>query len=208
MPSLVVALTQLPPGVEGGRWLEQVAHDAGELPGVRPGRALEAIDERGNWISLNDVEPGDVRGLLSYVREREGMDGAPVVGASLRRELWDYEVVSVPEVARAEDDVAGAIVSCVWWTPAPGAEDDLNAWYDNEHIPLLMEVPGWLRIRRFKRDVGGAPQYFAIHDIEDARALGDPRRKRVRTTPWRDRVVRHRLQYEARMYARPEQEGL
>lgn len=31
----------------------------------------------------------------------------------------------------------------------PGAEAELNKWYDEEHIPMLMEVPGWVRSRRF-----------------------------------------------------------
>ncbi|KAJ3558547.1 hypothetical protein NM688_g864 [Phlebia brevispora] len=31
----------------------------------------------------------------------------------------------------------------------PGTEDAYNKWYDEEHIPLLSKVPGWIRSRRF-----------------------------------------------------------
>lgn len=33
---------------------------------------------------------------------------------------------------------------------APGAEEDFNRWYDEEHIPELMKVDGVLAIRRFE----------------------------------------------------------
>ena len=30
------------------------------------------------------------------------------------------------------------------------SEDDVAAWYAEEHIPMLLKVPGWRRIRRFR----------------------------------------------------------
>ena len=30
-------------------------------------------------------------------------------------------------------------------------EAEFEAWYQDEHVPLLMKVPGWLRVRRYKR---------------------------------------------------------
>jgi hypothetical protein len=31
--------------------------------------------------------------------------------------------------------------------PREGWEEDFHRWY--EHVPLLMQVPGWLRVRRY-----------------------------------------------------------
>ena len=33
---------------------------------------------------------------------------------------------------------------------APEAEDDFNAWYDEEHLPALAVVPGTLAARRYR----------------------------------------------------------
>jgi hypothetical protein len=33
---------------------------------------------------------------------------------------------------------------------APDAEDDFNAWYDEEHLPALSGVPGALAARRYR----------------------------------------------------------
>ena len=55
---------------------------------------------------------------------------------------------------------------------------EFNAWYNTEHTPALLSVPGFLSIRRFKlaekpivNRGDSVPQYFTIWDIEDENAL-------------------------------------
>ena len=40
-------------------------------------------------------------------------------------------------------------------TPPPEMEEAFNAWYDSEHIPLRMAVPGFLGARRYCRQEDG-----------------------------------------------------
>lgn len=47
---------------------------------------------------------------------------------------------------------------------APGAEAEFNAWYDEEHIPRLLQVTGVLSARRF-RTHEGAPGYVALYHL-------------------------------------------
>ena len=57
-----------------------------------------------------------------------------------------------------------------------GSEDDLAAWYTEEHIPMLLAVPGWRRIRRFRltRALDGpGPGFLSVHELA-GRGPGGP----------------------------------
>ena len=52
------------------------------------------------------------------------------------------------EVARGEEPIGAAILH-VMMDVDPAWDDELNAWYADEHLPRLLEVPGMLAARRF-----------------------------------------------------------
>ena len=78
----------------------------------------------------------------------------------------------------------------VWMQPAPENEDDLNAWYEQEHIADRLVNPGFLAARRYISLVG-EPKYFAMYDLLDLGALTSPEYSKARenATPWTRRVV-------------------
>lgn len=69
----------------------------------------------------------------------------------------------------------------------PEFEDDLNAWYAQEHLPGLAAVPGTVRAARYI-DAAGSPRYYACYDLAAAETLGSPEWLAVRATPWSSRV--------------------
>lgn len=73
------------------------------------------------------------------------------------------------------------------------ARPDFDAWYETEHIPLLMECSDWLMVRRM-RVTDGVPEsytHIALHYLADARALQSPEREKARKTAWRDRLAKN-----------------
>ena len=64
-----------------------------------------------------------------------------------------YEVYSGPSFPPSPrfDEKKGAPYTVIVETQVPegAAQDEYNKWYDEEHIPLLSRIPGWLRSRRF-----------------------------------------------------------
>jgi hypothetical protein len=66
-------------------------------------------------------------------------------------------------------------------------EDDLNAWYEQEHLPGLASVPGTVRAARYL-DAAGAPRYYACYDLASPDILGSPAWLAVRGTAWSARV--------------------
>ncbi len=70
----------------------------------------------------------------------------------------------------------------VWTDIAPEAEREFNEWYDSEHIPQLLGVPGFLSGRRYQA-VEGEPKYLALYDLSDAEVLKSDAFRQVRETP-------------------------
>lgn len=68
-----------------------------------------------------------------------------------------------------EVDVGNAIL-VVRSNPVPGREDEYNEWYDGEHVPEMLSVPGFVSAQRYV--VHGPPdnppefRYLAIYEIE------------------------------------------
>jgi hypothetical protein len=69
-------------------------------------------------------------------------------------------------------------------------EADFNHWYDREHIPERLAVPGFAGARRY-RAVEGAPAYQALYDLESVAVLDTPAYGRLNEEPseWSKRIV-------------------
>ncbi|MGE0039518.1 MAG: DUF4286 family protein [Xanthobacteraceae bacterium] len=52
-------------------------------------------------------------------------------------------------------------------------EDEFNRWYEEEHLPERMAVPGFINARRF-RCIEGGPRYLALYDLETPDVLRSP----------------------------------
>lgn len=54
-------------------------------------------------------------------------------------------------------------ILALWNNCAPGHEADYEAWYQGEHLPERLAVPGFLRGRRYEA-LAGAPRYFTYYE--------------------------------------------
>lgn len=52
----------------------------------------------------------------------------------------------------------------------PSVEEEFNRWYDEEHVPERLAMPGFISGRRFKA-VEGGPKYLALYELESPEAL-------------------------------------
>jgi hypothetical protein len=90
---------------------------------------------------------------------------------------------------------------------APEAEDDFNAWYDEEHIPALARVPGTLAARRYwsGEAAGGTHRYVAIYHLESPDVARSDAWRAAVDTPWSARLRPHfrdRIRILTRRYVR------
>ena len=61
--------------------------------------------------------------------------------------------------------------------------DEYNEWYDKEHLPRLVTVPGVIRARRYTAEAGN-PRYLTAYELTDPNAFESPEGLQARKTPW------------------------
>jgi hypothetical protein len=58
----------------------------------------------------------------------------------------------------------------VWVDIDPAHEAEFGNWYDEEHIPHLLRVPGFLSAGRYVA-LKGSPKHLALYELESADVL-------------------------------------
>lgn len=66
-------------------------------------------------------------------------------------------------------------------------EEEFNAWYNTEHIPELLSVPGILDAARYVAEKGG-PKYLAAYELESVDVMQTPAFTSRPRTPWGQRI--------------------
>jgi len=83
--------------------------------------------------------------------------------------------------------------------PPPAFEEEFNAWYDTEHLPERLAVPGFESALRFVC-LSGHPRYLAMYDLARLEVLDSPEYLRVafeNSSPWTRRVLQRVRVYRA-----------
>jgi hypothetical protein len=73
----------------------------------------------------------------------------------------------------------------------PTFEEEFNAWYDAEHVPERVAVPGFETGLRFVC-LSGTPRYLAMYDLTNPDVLASPDYLKVaggNSSPWTRRVT-------------------
>jgi hypothetical protein len=85
----------------------------------------------------------------------------------------------------------GQAVLAVWNDINPATEADYNAWYQREHVPERLAVPGMRRARRY-RAAEGSPRYAALYEAAtlDVLTSGAYRAQLANPTEWTRRAMR------------------
>ena len=174
-----------------------------KVPGFRSAYRYRALDDqKPPWLALYELDSPDVidspeyKALAAQASDRDKSVGAGL--ATLDRRIYEQISEDGSPVGRP----APMILAVAMSVPA-SAEEDLAAWYTEEHIPMLLEVPGWRRIRRFRliraMDAPG-PDFLSVHDLAGPEVLEEPRYRAAISTPWRDQVVAAALRRERRVF--------
>jgi len=70
---------------------------------------------------------------------------------------------------------------------------DVERWYREEHGPMLLRAPGWLRMRRYRLHAGAGGTlwtHLALHELRDGAVLDSQERALARSTAWRAQLER------------------
>jgi hypothetical protein len=104
-----------------------------------------------------------VRKLYQDKRER--------MNFKLMRDVGDAASTNAPWLYIVHTDIPDDVV------------EEYNAWYDSEHLPRLVTVPGVVRARRYAATAGN-PRYLTAYELTDPDAFESPEGLQARKTPW------------------------
>src|SRR5271165_975778 len=169
------------------------------VPGISAGYRFQALDDQApSWLAYYEMKSGGVLDSPEYkalwaaasAREKSIMSSL----ATLDRRVYELisdsgSVVSAP-----------AVVLAVSQSVPPAMEDELAAWYTEEHIPMLLAVPGWRRARRYRLTTGTAPDYLSLHELASMAVFEEPAYRAAVSTPWMKRIVDSAIGRERRVF--------
>lgn len=70
-------------------------------------------------------------------------------------------------------------------------EADFNAWYDEEHLPALRQVPGTIDAWRYRGRAASTHRYIAVYYLDRAEVARSDEWKAAANSPWTERVRTH-----------------
>ncbi len=166
--------------------LEHIPQVVG-LPGFVSGRRYAVDDATPQYLAWYDtaderVEAGpDFQKIVSaptpwsqrirrfYGENRERMN------FRLMRDVGTVPAADTPWLYIVHTDIPDHIV------------DEYNEWYDQEHLPRLVTVPGVVRARRYAATAGN-PRYLTAYELTDKGAFESPAGLKARKTPWTEKM--------------------
>ena len=179
-----------------------------KVPGlIRACRYQAQDDLTPRWLALYELESPEVLDSPEYQAvvagggDREKFIMSHL--ATLDRRIYTQLSDDCPAGGPIVDGPAPVILAVANTVPAQNV-DEMTAWYEREHIPMLLEVPGWRRIRRY-RLTGTAPlsepgpSFLSLHELAGPSVLEEPAYRATLSTPWRDWIVSGALRPERRV---------
>jgi pimeloyl-ACP methyl ester carboxylesterase len=159
----------------------------------------KGTDDMPEWMAIYDVTDIEELTRETYMRLRE--DGVKskrekdvMRQIKVGRKLYDFlgerkaqAFKKLQEVGVAERN--GNVLVAVSLSLKDGKDgEELDRWYDEEHIDMLSKVPGWLRTRRFVTssilEGKEGTEYLALHEYSPENGVDGEKYRAATSTQW------------------------
>jgi hypothetical protein len=173
------------------------------LPGFGAVNRYRAADGmKPEWLATYEVKPGtldgeDYKALRTNASAREKLIMSTLT--TLDRRLY-APVSDAWAEGYAADAAPAPVVLAVSMSVPPAVAPELDAYYREEHFPLLLSVPGWRRARRYVLTSGTGPKYLSLHDLDSQAVFDEPGYKAAVATPQHKRIVGSAIGRERRVF--------
>ncbi|HEX4329806.1 MAG TPA: hypothetical protein VH105_23665 [Burkholderiales bacterium] len=169
------------------------------------GTAREALSERPGFAALKDAgavwrrekryqHVEDAARQFTCFEVSGPEEPASNTPAPVSQKIWQALADQDRMILRLQRDVGRQDIEEAAWlyqvhTDIPDdVAGEYNEWYDKEHLPRLVTVPGVLRARRYAAIGGEGPRYLTAYDLSDPDAFESPQGLVARKTPWTARM--------------------
>jgi pimeloyl-ACP methyl ester carboxylesterase len=176
------------------------------LPFIFPnGFRYKATDDQSpEWMAIYDVTDMEYMTKEVYTRLRKDpiqsqRERDTMKQIKVGRKFYDLvsskqssEFLTLEEV-KHEGVEGNVLVAVIVTLKDPAKKEEMDKWYEEEHIPMLSKVPGWRRSRRFVTShVEPASleetEYLTLHEYAPENGLEGQEFKAAGNTPWRTEV--------------------
>jgi hypothetical protein len=178
-----------------------------KLPGWLTFRRFERVD----GVNEKYVIPNDAKYLALYDCENvraltsKAYDDLRAVEDKTPKDSFEHMIFKQPKFARGVyeeilPDKMGEYkppkapyVFIVGHDVPRGMDDEFNAWYNTEHLPVLMAAPGFLTARRFKHvkqvepmagPGGTISKYLTVYDMSHLNGFDTDVFRKAAASPW------------------------
>jgi hypothetical protein len=153
------------------------------VPGVSSARRYSVADAPLKYLAWYDTEDATVESGAEFQRllaqpspwtqrmRRLYGDNRERMSFALMRDVGSVPETDTPWLYIVHTDIPDDIIV------------EYNEWYDREHLPRLVTVPGVIRARRYTA-VSGSPRYLTAYELTDPAAFESPQGLQARKTPW------------------------
>ncbi|NMP22748.1 DUF4286 family protein [Sulfobacillus harzensis] len=164
------------------------------LPGFsRANRYRSTTDER-HYLAVYEMAGADVLASDAYRAIKENPSERTRwmlanVGGFTRYTYQHLGITTRPDQSRIWE---APYLYAVRFDVPPERAPEFDAWYERDHIPTLLQEPGWLGCRRYSI-VDGTPKlmsHLALHYINDPDVLNSAARSIARRSPWRAELAK------------------
>ncbi|KAJ7781959.1 hypothetical protein DFH07DRAFT_1055482 [Mycena maculata] len=163
------------------------------MTGVR----YRAVDSQTpTWLTLYDIDKPDTTNSEAYnalkdlASDKEKTIWPKIAGLS-RRSYVHMRTFTHPNVTAEALPSRYVLIVSLEMT-GPEGEDELNRWYNEEHMDLLSKKGALTDKPVFK--------YLAIHELDNSDFQRTPEFKHAISTEWRNRVMQQCLGRESRVF--------
>lgn len=202
---LVMVRTDIRPEIEAAwnEWYDsRHIPDRLKIPGFLSARRYVAVEGEPKYVSVYDLASTGVLASDPYLKLRDEEYASPpesferITGQlpNISRGLY-RQIFPEPGTYRMPETDFLFVVG--FDVPAL-AVDEFNAWYNTEHIPGLLKVPGFASARRFMAveekmperagKIKTEPRFIALYDLKSADAIHSEAFAKVVETPWTQRM--------------------
>ena len=112
--------------------------------------------------------------------------------SGLYRKIFDYGT---------SPEKGGKVAYSVQLNTPAEMEDEFNEWYNVDHVPALVSVPGVCCARRYVA-VKGEPKYLTIYEMDDADILTSAEWNSARNSDWTLKMAPYLLAVKVRAGSR------
>jgi hypothetical protein len=145
------------------------------------------LGERGfEQILAEETEGRAVLGIYFSTASRDSRDAVGLLATTSAAET--FVGVEIGDTGPCEP---GRYLFLVTFHVPQEDQGEFDNWYETEHVARLMEVPGWLRCRRYAvADHGTTPTRVALHELASLAALDSPLRAAAAASDWRQELAK------------------